>query len=229
MKKLLIVLMACFGAVSAAEYSGADLTGNFELAASIGRTYASKVKNTFFDVGEPIGILSVDPITLKRINDFSVKYKSGMLFALEANYYFPEVRVGLELSRSKNKIKEITISNQPIVFSHSGYTTATSLMANMYMDFFRQERTNLFVGLGLGCSKIKTKISADSGPGADYISNSSSKTKPAGQVILGAKYWVQENYSVFAYAKHFRSLSKVAAIGKTFKTNSFGIGMSMVI
>ena len=164
------------------------------------------------------------PITLKRINEVGVKYKKGLTFALEANYYFPEVRVGLELSRSKNKFKYLTVANRSLDgWPISGYTQATSLMVNTYMDFFRQERTNLFVGLGLGGSKITTKVNAQG------RINSSGKIKPAGQVILGAKYWIQDNYSIFAYAKHFRSLSKVAGLGKTFKTNSFGLGMSMVM
>jgi opacity protein-like surface antigen len=223
MRKLLILTLLCTGQVLA-ETPARDLTGNFELAISAGKTLAPTIKNTSFAVGQPIGIESIDPRTRSILSDFAVKYKSGLNFAFEANYYFPEIRLGVELSRIKNKINELQIAGNAVFpLRLNGYTQATALMLNNYLDFFLQEQANLFVGLGVGGAKVTTKVNLDN------TSNSTGKIQPAGQLILGAKYWLQDNYSVFTYYKYFRTLGKVSGLGKNMKSNSFNLGLSVVM
>ncbi|MDR0392865.1 MAG: porin family protein [Puniceicoccales bacterium] len=170
------------------------------LAIEAGSLFAADVASSF----NPY--VAVKGGFVKPGNRDNVKYKNGSAGVVEFGVSYDAWRLGLEVSYRQAKIKE---STNAVVNRDKDKINALAGMVNVYYDYALTEEVALYVGAGLGVTKLAihdktTKVDT-------------AKTVFAWQVVAGLGYDINENWTVEAGYRLFNT-AKVKANNQSLKT-----------
>lgn len=139
---------------------GVVLTGNTALA---GEMFQSRAYTPYVTGGIGVGIVQQTDFNFATGVDVGNDYENGFLAYGEVGFNFGKVgfidnlKIGFELSRSKNDIDVHTIpalgGEQP---NSTGDIVVTTTMANMYHEFDMDTRIVPYYGVGLGITLLDT-------------------------------------------------------------------------
>ena len=182
------------------------LFGMFGLAA--GGLMASENAVATFN---PYAALNVGGSYLLKKND--LKYKLGGCGSVEFGVTYDAWRLGMEVSYSQNKIKEGTNAQMRAFARDYNKVNALSGMVNVYYDYALTDEFSLYLGVGLGASKVNyvdanTKVEMG-------------KTVFAWQAKFGVAYDINENWTIqVGYRVSGTSKLKVSYNGQTDKVRT---------
>ena len=177
----------------------------------LGVSYSSSLERTF-----------ANPFTGASITG-DLTYKIFGDIAGQVGYRFNHFRAEGELLLNSNPYKELTIGRLKFTSPSSstglrmkGQTNTGAFLVNGFYDFMALEGTSSFgpyVGLGLGYAYVNNGIKFYENnvliPGSNV---SKSKATPAGQIIIGASYFLDD---FTAFSLDFRFLTMKAAAPST--------------
>ena len=133
-----------------------------------------------------------------------VHYKAAPCFSGELGISWESWRLGLEMGYKKFKIKDV---DNPSKYYGTVFDTgefgnlkfsAVSFMVNFYHDWHYCENLNLYVGFGLGVTRLNYRFSdtQDTFGGGNGVVYNQDKYLLAAQVMCGVSYDVSDHWSV---------------------------------
>ena len=145
-----------------------------------------------------------------RIGDdfLRVNHKSGWDADLIAGYDFGAVRAEVELGHKRAGVEKIEVES-PLAavddgeFDGDGRVKATSLMANVLLDFGNEDGVSFFVGGGLGLARVRYHVASDEA--ASDLNLRLSDRALAGQVIAGVRTMVSEGLDIGLKYRYFQT------------------------